>query len=133
MTSPVLELTGAIVARLKSYATLTELVGGRVYDNVPAAASFPYVSLGPTDEIADNTDCFDASEVTVQIDVWSRAVGAPESLRIAEAIKQALKADMTLTDNALALFEHRNTRRFRDPDGLTSHSAIEFAAIIETH
>lgn len=130
MTSPVLELQGAIVAALKAYAPLAALVGSRIYDDVPPSATFPYVSLGPTDEVSDDADCIDASEITVQIDVWSRAIGAPESLKIAHEVRAAL-ATLSLTTNALVSLEHRNTRRLRDPDGLTNHAALDFLAVVE--
>lgn len=128
--SPVLELQGAVVAALKSYAPLTAIVGARIYDEVPTSAAFPYVSLGPTNEVQVDADCIAASEITIQIDVWSRANGAPESLRIAHEVSLAL-ADLSLTINALSSIEHRNTRRFRDPDGITNHAVVEMAAVVE--
>ena len=131
MTSPVLELQGAIVARLKANAAVSALIGPRVYDAVPDNPAFPYVSFGPADEISDDVDCVDGFEITMQIDCWSRSVGFPEVRRISDAVRAALKAEMTIANNALVYFEHRITRVFRDPDGLTSHAAISFQAFAE--
>lgn len=131
MTSPTLELQGAIVARLKAHAPLTAIVGQRVYDAVPSGMVFPYVSLGPSDEISDDADCIDGFEITMQIDCWSRTVGYVEARRIADAVRAALKADLTIADNALVYFTHRITRTFRDADPLTSHAALTFEAFIE--
>lgn len=132
MTSATLELQGAIVARLKAVSAVTALIGQRVYDAVPASPTFPYVSFGPSDELADNAECIHADEVTFQIDAWSRAVGFPEVRQVGAAVRDALhEHEFNLTANAFVSFEHRTTRVFRDPDGITSHAAIEFRAIVE--
>jgi uncharacterized protein DUF3168 len=132
VTSPTLELQGAIVTRLKGFAGLTALVGNRVYDNVPQAATFPYVSWGPEQAISDDADCITGFSVTIQIDAWSRAVGLPEVKQIAEQVRLALhNYDLTLTANALVSIDHSQTRTLRDPDGLTNHALIEFTAFIE--
>lgn len=131
MASPILELQGLMIAAIK--AALSDMVGGRVYDAVPAGASFPYVSLGAVTELQDDADCIDGAEITVQWDVWSRGNGSPEALRIADALKRALhRVEASLTDNALVFVEHVRTTRLRDPDGITYHCAVEFRAIVET-
>lgn len=132
MSSAVLELQGAIVARLKAYAGVTSIAAGRVYDVVPSGAVFPYVSMGPTDEITEEADCIDGLDIAFQVDCWSRAVGFPEVRRLADAVRDALHDyELTLTDNALTYFKHRQTRVFRDPDGLTSHAVLSFEAYAE--
>lgn len=132
MTSASLELQGAIVTRLKAVSAVTTLIGQRVYDAVPKDPLFPYVSFGPADEISDDADCIGTDQVTMQIDAWSHAVGFPEVKQIAAAVRGALRDfEFSLSANACVSFEHRQTRVFRDPDGLTSHAAIEFRAIVE--
>ncbi|MDH0126677.1 DUF3168 domain-containing protein [Brucella intermedia GD04153] len=137
MTSPTYELQGRIAALLKADPTLASLIKGRVYDSVPSAegqvtAKFPYVSFGPSDELSDDADCIDGFEITMQIDVWSRAVGFPECRRIVDAVRKALPEDgILLADNALVTFNHRISRIFRDPDGKTSHGAMTFEAFVE--
>jgi len=132
MTSPSLELQGAIVSALKADTSVTSICAGRVFDRVAAAAQFPYISLGASDEISDDADCIDAFEVTMQIDCWSREPGFPEIRRLADATRRALKtANLSLADNALVTFDHLSTRIFRDPDGLTSHAAMTFQAVVE--
>jgi len=132
MTSPTYELQGQIVTLLKASTELTTLIGGRIYDRVPESPTFPYVSFGPSDEVSDDADCIDGFEVTMQLDVWSRAVGFPECRRIVDAVRKALPEDgVLLADNALVTFNHRISRMFRDPDGLTSHGAMTFEAFVE--
>lgn len=127
-----LELQKAIVARLKADAGVTTLATGGVHDQPPSGVTFPYVSIGPDQVIPDRADCYDGSEVVLQVDVWSREVGFPEAKRIAEAVRAAL------TDAPLALAGHRlvdiafvESRTLRDPDGLTSHAALTFRALTE--
>jgi len=139
MTSPAHELQLAIVAQLKGDAAVTALVAQRVYDDVPSetqrasrtGGSWPYVSMGPSDETSDNADCIDGFEITVQIDVWSQDVGYPEARRIADAVRRALKTDLDLTDNAMVSFEHRVTRYLPDPNPLVRRAAMTFTALVE--
>ena len=132
MASPSLELQGAIVARLKASAGLTALVSGRVYDAVPSNPLFPYITVGEGDETSDDVDCVDGFEISLDIDVWSRAVGFPEAKRISDEVRKALKTpDLTIPTNAMVYFRHRQTRFLRDPDGLTSHAVMTFEAFAE--
>ena len=132
MTSPSLELQGAIVARLSAAADLASLVGDRIYDAVPNDAAFPYVTVGEGDETSDDVECVEGFELSLDIDVWSRAVGFPEAKAISDEIRRALRSsDLALAVNALVYFRHRQTRFLRDPDGLTSHAVLTFEAFAE--
>ncbi len=131
--SPSLELQGAVVAALKGNATLAALIGDRVFDNVPTDAPYPYVSLGASWETPDDAECIDGMDVGFRIDVWSRAIGFAEARRIGDVVRRALhNADLSLSENALVMIQHERTDVMRDPDGLTSHVAIEFSAVVET-
>jgi Protein of unknown function (DUF3168) len=134
MANVELELQGAIVARLRADPAVAALVAGRIYDAVPQGAVFPYVSIGPVDSVDDDADCITGLEVAQQIDCWSRATGFPECKKIVDAVRAALHDyPLALTTNALAFFQHRNTRIVRDPDGLTSHGILGFEAAVERH
>src|SRR4051812_40258662 len=86
MSDPSLEMQAAVVAALKQSGALPAVVGARIYDSVPPNATFPYVSLGDCQVLPDKADCIDGAELSLQIDVWSRAVGYPEAKTIAKAI-----------------------------------------------
>lgn len=132
MASPSLELQGAIVSRLKATSAVTSIVGDRVYDRVPKDALFPYITIGEGDEISEDADCITGFDISLDIDVWSRAVGFPEAKRISDAIRTALTAsELTITANALVYFQHRQTRFLRDPDGITQHAVLTFEAFAE--
>lgn len=132
MADPSLELQGAIVAVLKNTAAVQSLIGTRIYDPVPAGATFPYVSIGPDDLISDDADCITGFEITVQIDAWSRQPGFKEVKQVSDAVREALhNYAFSLSVNASVLFEHRITRNLRDPDGLTTHAAMTFTGFVE--
>jgi Protein of unknown function (DUF3168) len=134
MANPELEVQGAIVARLKADPAVAALVNGRIYDSVQGGSTFPYVTIGPVDSVADDADCIVGFLLAQQIDVWSRAPGFPEAKKIVDAVRKALhdqEAALPLSTNAMAYFECRNSRINRDPDGLTSHGILSFEAAIQ--
>jgi hypothetical protein len=131
---PDLELQGVIVQTLRADPAVTALVAQRIYDRVPEDSPFPYIAYGPSDSVEADAECIPGVDISVQIDVWSRAVGYPEAKRIAAAVRAALHdADLVLAENALVTIQHRQTINQRDPDGLTSHSFLMFAAYVEQH
>ncbi len=138
MSSAVLELQGMVVGLLKNSNAVTAIVGNRVYDRVPrsltgdVSATFPFVGWASDDERSEDIDCIDSLTVTFDLDCWSRDVGFPEVRRLTHAVRAALHhAEVTLSDNALVLIRHDQTRTFRDSDGLTSHAVLTFEAVLE--
>jgi hypothetical protein len=126
--NPILELQGEMVERLKAVG----LVGGRIYDKVPTNAAFPYVSFGNAFELDASVDCVDGEELSLRIDVWSRAGGSVEVLRVAGDVRNALDGqDLELEVNALVLLEHVRTDKMIDEDGITYHAILEFRAVVE--
>jgi hypothetical protein len=134
MTAPGFELQVLLVSTLKADATLTGLVNG-VYDTPPAdpwGTKKAYISLGPTDVVEDGADCVAGEEHNIQIDAWSRAVGAVECKKICAAVKAALHEQaLELTDNAIGEVFVDGYRTLRDPDGLTTHGIINVRVTIE--
>jgi len=132
-TEPSLELQGAVVSMLKNTGSLSGLIGQRVYDKPPASPTFPYVTAGDDQTIADHAECLEGSvEVNANIHVWSRAIGKVEAKKIAGAIVTALNgADLSVSGYRLVLIEHTATQHLDDPDGITSHSVVTFKALID--
>lgn len=126
------ELQKAIIQALSDDADVKDIVDGRVFDSVPLKAEYPYISLGPMTSDTTLADCLELDNISIQIDVWSRDVSSAEMRELANAVRQALtKSDLALEKNGLVLFNHENTRELRDPDGLTSHAAVNFDVIVE--
>ncbi|NNH56910.1 DUF3168 domain-containing protein [Rhizobium laguerreae] len=132
MASAELELQGALVARLKADAPLTALAQGRVYDQPPSPVVYPYVTIGEAQTLRDDATCVSGSQVYLTLHAWSTQVGFPEVRKVADAVVESLHlAPITLPTNRLISIMHRQTRTFRDADGLTSHAVIEFVANTE--
>ena len=126
------ELQKAIIQTLSNDADVKDIVDGRVFDSVSSEAEYPYISLGPMTSDTTLADCLELDNISIQIDVWSREVSSEEMRELAHAVRQALtKSDLILEKNGLVLFNHENTRELRDPDGLTSHAAVNFDVIVE--
>lgn len=134
---PVLELQGVIVARLRSFAAVTVLVGQKSYDQPPLdqngkvpATTFPYISIGPSNYVTENVDCVDGGEVMIQIDAWSIEPGQPQVRNMADAIRRAFRGyELSLATNALVTFDHWRTDYI--VDGVLKHASVRFTAIVE--
>lgn len=104
------------------------LVGNRIYDRVSPSPTFPYVSFGPADVI-DAELCGAAVDLSVQVDVWSRAVGSVEAKRILAALRDAVRSAQNagtffLPGWHLPVIRFTSTRTMLDPDGLTTHGVL---------
>ncbi|MDW9500264.1 DUF3168 domain-containing protein [Sinorhizobium meliloti] len=135
MASPELELQGAIVSRLKADVGLLALING-VYDQPPdtafATPKESYVTIGEAQFLRDDATCVSGGEVYLTMHAWSRKVGYPVAKQIADVVAESLHlAPLTLATNRLISIMHRQTRVFRDTDGLTSHAVIDFVANVE--
>jgi hypothetical protein len=132
------ELIRAMMDTLKTSATVTALVGQRVWDRVPDRdVVYPYISLGPTSSIPDDFDCRYGEEISVQFDVWSSGHGeahaSVECRKIADAVKRALhEAELSLSENALVTLNWDLTRILDDPDPAINHGVLQFTATVET-
>lgn len=124
-----MELQAALVAALKGVSP--QIAGARIYDAVPANPVFPYVSLGDCQVLPDKADCIDGTEVYPVIDVWSRAVGYPETKGIVKQILAVLDDQpISISGFNAIVFQFDRVDYVRDPDGLTRHGSIAFHAFI---
>ncbi len=135
MTDPSFELLKAVLDRLKTDAAVAALVAGRIYDRpADGNATFPYISLGPTDANTEEADDLDQMEITLQVDCWSVGTGeahsSAEVRKLSGAVRAALhNAEIVLAENALALISHRVTRTLRA--GALNHAPVTFTASVE--
>ena len=69
------------------------MIADRVYDACRQPKAFPYVTVGDDQVLQDHAECLEGSvEVFAILNVWSRAVGKPETKRITGAIVAAINA-----------------------------------------
>lgn len=127
---PTLALQAMLVERLRGNTA----AGQRVYDRVPAnmATTYPRITIGPGQALADNADCIEGTESILQVDVWSRAVGFPEAKTIAGQVRDLLNGvEPSISGHRVVLLEFQNAQYLNDPDGLTLHVAMAYRALTE--
>jgi hypothetical protein len=105
--------------------------GDNVFDQVPTAplpeGPFPRITLGEGPAAGVFADCYDGTETTLVIDVWSRAVGFPEAKRIAAEVRDLLHdAPLNVEGHTLELIVFENALPIRDPDGITRRVSMTF-------
>lgn len=133
MSDPSLPLQDALIKALRADAVLPAAVGKRVYDQVPAAPTYPLVTLGDGQVLPDKAGCVDGVEIFLQVDVWSRKVGYAETKEITAAVITALDDQpLTVVGFNVTVFEFSSVQYLRDPDGQTRHAAITFRALLES-
>lgn len=127
------ELQRLLYSTLKADNAVMAIAGG-VYDHVPAneyGTKSAYVSFGSVSANEDDAECISGQEVSIQLDCWSKAVGAAECKRLVDAVRKALhRKSLTLTDNALVDIWVTLTRVFPDPSGVT-HGVVTVSCMIE--
>jgi hypothetical protein len=99
-----LSLQRALQARLGTDAALALLMGGqvRLYDHAPADVPFPYLTHGRTSGFDWSTASEEGRELLVSLNVWSKARGRAETLRIMErAVELVQGRDLVLGDHVL--------------------------------
>ncbi len=139
MADPSFEVIRAMIARLRSAATLTSLGVTGVYDPPPqpdAPVVPPYISLGPSDVYREDASCVSGQGIFIQLDVWSWGAGKAGSSvltrEICDAVEQLLHdQEMALPTNLLSTLEHRSTEIMRDRGGIVNHGIVRFWASVQ--
>jgi hypothetical protein len=133
MTTASVALRAAIVAALGADAPLTSLLGGaKIYDQPPASAAFPYVTLGESRVSDYSTGDGPGEEHAVTLHGWSRQGGHSQAHAIAGALLQALDdAPLALADHRLVNFRFAVADVRRESDGRTYHALVRFRAVTE--
>lgn len=135
MSDPSAAMQKAVVARLKAVSGVTNLVAQRIHDRAPENVVYPFVQIGYFQSVDDSADCVDCCEVSIEIHVWSEAVGQVEAKAIASAVRAALHRHVPTLDDPFAPvgeIEHRDTRLMGGGDGVRTHAVATFRAIVET-
>lgn len=132
MSDPSLELQAALVGKLKADPGVQAVVGQRVYDEVPANPTFPYISLGDNQVLPDKADCIDGTEINWQLDGWARDHTFPVPKQISKAVIACLDdQELTVSGYAAIIVELERIDYLHDPDGITRHVAINFRFLIQ--
>lgn len=93
----------------------------------PMPPIFPY-GLLLTDVIGDDTECGEASEVTLTLELFAREATHGESAAKVEAMagaaRKALTRKLSLTGHVVDDWQFEADRPVSDPDVLTAHRSV---------
>lgn len=133
MTTAAVALRAAIHDALVADGAVAAALGGpRIYDEPPAAAAFPYVTLGEARLNDFSTGSEPGAEHHLTLHAWSRQGGHKEAHVIAGALLQALDdAPLTLADHRLINLRFAVADVRREADGRTYHALVRFRAVTE--
>ncbi|HDZ80726.1 MAG TPA: DUF3168 domain-containing protein [Roseobacter sp.] len=129
-----LALQKALVAALKSNATVMALVETRVYDQPPQSAARPYIRIGGIEPRPVRTDGKAAASLTFGIEAHSRPVtsGRIEATRCAEAIVATLdNAALTVTGFTSVQVHWQTQTVAQDSDGESYTAIVAFTTLLD--
>lgn len=133
MTSASMELQKAVYLTLCDDAALRAKLGGaKIYDHIPVAASFPYVTFGQTAVYDWSTDTELGDEHLFTIHVWSRAGGRKQVLEIMDLISARLTLEaLTLNHHRLVNLTLQFSQARNDDERDGYHGLLRYRAVSE--
>lgn len=148
MSDPASVLRPALATWLRADTEVLAAIGSgaatRIYSKLPPVnAAPPYVFIAGLSVLDDIAECLDATEVNLQVDVWS--LTNPPAFTEAETIAKAVKASLVrMEDNAgnspgfsisgfrVVSVQPQSTDYLTDPsDGKTVHAVIRATLAID--
>lgn len=104
----------------------------RVYDEPPAEAVFPYVTLGRVESRPADAAGAPAIEHVVTLHIWSRYGGRAEALDVIGALRAALHdASVAVAGRRLVFVFASFADVFRSGDAQTTHGILRLRAVTE--
>ena len=132
MSDPALALQKAVYAALVADGPVGALIGDRIYDAAPRAATFPYASFGDGTLRDWSTGSEEGAEHRLVLHAWSRERGKRETWSILAALRDALHDRvLDLDGHALVNLRFEFADAALDPDGITWHGLARFRAVTE--
>ena len=111
-----------------------------VYNHVPQNSSYPYVRIGNETVIMDDMKTTDAQEITITVDIFSRAAGDKQAADIAEDIYALLhhqESSLSLSGFTVTLIRMSDFRIVQDTveagQDKNFHGIMRFTATVETN
>lgn len=136
MADSTINTLAGIFNRLSGFTELTDIVGTRIYSNVPKSADFPYVQF--TIENSDDYSSKNGSDYVHKLRVqgFSRKSTQLEALQIRQAVFNALdrkEANVTVTGaTVVRMQKDQFATIFKQNDGVTWQSSIQFDIVVQT-
>ena len=108
------------------------LAGGKVFDHVPRAAAYPFVSFGDFDSAATDGDDSPAEMHAFELLIHSRAPGRAEASAIADRIEALLDgASLTLAGASLVFLRLRDSAVGASRERTAYRVRMRFEALTE--
>ena len=130
-----LALQKGVRAALVADASISGLIGNRLYDEPPQNVTFPYARFGGIEPLAFDTDSMEGALVSFTIEAHSRsASGRVEAAQIAEAVKAALhrqEASVTVAGHTLVELIFETFSVTRDGEGRGYTAIVSLQAMLE--
>lgn len=126
------ELVKMTVAALKADATLSAIVGAKVYTDVPQEANFPFVSIHVESAPWSAKD-FAGMEHSLMIKGFSREGTPKEAADIRSAIIDVINRNegtLALDTMHIVSINYETGSIFKEPDGKTWQSFAQFRFVI---
>jgi hypothetical protein len=132
-----LALQKALVGALNADAAVLAATGGRIYDEPPQNAVYPYLMIGDISPNAFDTDNTEGAEVQIGLEAYSQAAtGRVEAVAIAEAVKAALhrqEGALSVTGFNVVEIIFQTYSASRSGTGRGYSSRISLQATLETN
>lgn len=123
MATALRPLQSAIFTKLNAHPALT----GRVYDEVPEPAPYPYVSFGSFQEFPDDQHDAQGLDALVTIHVWSKAPGFGEAYDLFAAVDAALdRVPLVVTGFKDTYIKQAQHDALKDPDPSVRHINAQY-------
>lgn len=119
------------ITALKADATISALVGNRIFDYIPRNTDYPYIIYHITDSDEWDTSTDDGEEHSVYVHVWDDKEGSKRAHQIMRAAKELLhdETSYSLTDHNLV--NCRRVSKRMEREGQLYHGTTLFRAITE--
>lgn len=133
MADTALDVLKGAIARMKGFTGLTDIVGQRIYNNVPQNEQFPYCVV--TIESNDwSTKDFSGQDHTFRVQAFSKKPTSQQCLQIRKQVIDALdrqEANITLDNGNLVYCQKTGLQTaFREPDNIWQ-SVCEFSITVQ--
>ena len=122
-----------VLSRLKSFTDLTDIVGNKIYTDVPQQTGFPYCVIEMESspfQTKDNS----VDTHSLMVHGFSDKNSPDEALQIRSQVFNALdrqESNITLSEGGLVYIETAQIKDiFKEPDGVIWHSLINFNILI---
>lgn len=135
MSSAILALRAALLARLTADTTLQGMLGGPdIYEDAPRSAQPPFVTFGDVSAKDWSTSTEGGLEQVLSLHIWSKPINMRPSLLIADRITTLLQdALLSVSGHTLLALHCTNVETKTEETGRWLRTSLRFRAITEPY